>query len=789
MAAVEGKETRKAPEWTAPRGGGAKGDPVMVNNSLAPGGLVSLVPEKGNTFTWYGCGPTVYDSAHLGHARNYVTTDVLRRIVEDYFGYGVSYAMNITDVDDKIILRARQNYMAEQYAKTNPVLTAEVVATVKEAVAEHEAKLEKKIAARREEAKGAGAAAETAAKEAKLEEEKLAELRATVTAELVRAEKVLQEGAKNSAPSAGSLLAVAAESLGLHQDQRLGHQFKDNDVIRQHAARFEQEFLEDMRVLGVRPADVLTRVSEYMAEVIAYVEGIVANGFGYVTKSGSVYFDTHRFNDNKDHFYAKLEPTNFQLTAQSLKLLAEGEGSLSSGGPNEKRNPQDFALWKAGKPGEPEWNSPWGMGRPGWHIECSAMSCAIHGPKLDIHSGGVDLKFPHHDNEIAQAEARYESDRWVHYFLHPGHLHINGLKMSKSLKNFITIRQALVGTETFPAVTPRQMRLMFLNARWDATMDFSNGLLEIVLSQEKSLAEFFLVVQNTLREQSNETGFAQNWSESDAAFNKAVLQTQEAVGAALRANFDTNTAMQTLLRLTRTTNRYITENKDRRGLLVRKAGSYVMWILRVFGLTDCYGDYAFSLDENKDGLGGQSKQDIVAPYVEVICKFRNQVRDLAKKRGDFGAILDSCDELRDVSMPPLGVRILDDSNFPFSFVDAEKFMKELEEKKLHAEEQARKKKVAKIEALERDLEGFKKASIHPRDMFAASEEFGQYDEEGKPTHNKDGKELAKAAKKKVNKEWTAQQKKFDKLQGRLKNDPNLLESTQKQIDTLKATLS
>ena len=138
--------------------------------------------------------------------------------------------------------------------------------------------------------------------------------------------------------------------------------------------------------------------------------------------------------------------------------LAEGEGSLAKTEASEKKSDSDFALWKASKPGEPSWDSPWGKGRPGWHIECSAMASGlmalktdglrspdliildIMGESMDIHSGGVDLKFPHHDNEIAQSEAYYKSDNWVRYFLNTGHLAIAGCKMSKSLKNFISIQ-------------------------------------------------------------------------------------------------------------------------------------------------------------------------------------------------------------------------------------------------------------------------------------------------------------------------------------------------------------
>ena len=116
--------------------------------------------------------------------------------------------------------------------------------------------------------------------------------------------------------------------------------------------------------------------------------------------NGSVYFDTVKFDQSPNHYYAKLIPEAFG----DSKALAEGEGVLSDGNAQEKKNQTDFALWKLSKPGEPLWDSPWGKGRPGWHIECSVMASSIFGPYMDVHSGGQDLKFPHHDNEIAQAE-------------------------------------------------------------------------------------------------------------------------------------------------------------------------------------------------------------------------------------------------------------------------------------------------------------------------------------------------------------------------------------------------
>jgi len=148
---------------------------------------------------------------------------------------------------------------------------------------------------------------------------------------------------------------------------------------------------------------------------------------------------------------------------------------------SEKKSVIDFALWKSSKAGEPWWDSPWGKGRPGWHIECSVMASAICGESLDIHTGGVDLKFPHHDNELAQAEAYFNNSHWVRYFLHSGHLTIAGCKMSKSLKNFITIQDALKKHSS------RQLRLAFLLHSWKDTLDYSDNTMSMAVQYEKFL--------------------------------------------------------------------------------------------------------------------------------------------------------------------------------------------------------------------------------------------------------------------------------------------------------------
>lgn len=239
-------------------------------------------------------------------------------------------------------------------------------------------------------------------------------------------------------------------------------------------------------------------MSEFVPEIISYIEKIIANGYAYAA-DGSVYFDTARFDGQGGHHYAKLEP----WSKGDASLIEDGEGSLGAK-LQGKRNPNDFALWKASKPGEPVWESPWGKGRPGWHIECSVMAryiinrrlveknnanddddSAVLGDNMDIHSGGIDLAFPHHDNELAQAEAYYDCHQWVNYFLHAGHLHVEGQKMSKSLKNFITIQEAL---KTYSA---RQLRIFFLLHQWNAKMDFKQSSMQEAIQIETTIRVSF----------------------------------------------------------------------------------------------------------------------------------------------------------------------------------------------------------------------------------------------------------------------------------------------------------
>lgn len=218
--------------------------------------------------------------------------------------------------------------------------------------------------------------------------------------------------------------------------------------------KFIAEFQKDMASLGVDPADVEPKVTEHIPEIIALIEKIMANGYAYES-GGDVYFSVRSF------------PGYGKLSKRDLDQLEAG-ARVEVG--DKKRDPLDFALWKAAKPGEPFWESPWGKGRPGWHIECSAMSAKYLGETFDIHAGGKDLVFPHHENEIAQSEAA-SGKAFANFWMHNGFVQIDNEKMSKSLGNFFTIRDVL---KTYEA---ESLRMFLLGTHYRNPINFSDAAL------------------------------------------------------------------------------------------------------------------------------------------------------------------------------------------------------------------------------------------------------------------------------------------------------------------------
>lgn len=238
-------------------------------------------------------------------------------------------------------------------------------------------------------------------------------------------------------------------------DKMIRRANEEGVTVKELGDRFIAEYYKDAQALGIRPATVHPRATEHIPQIIAMVQKLIDNGLAYES-NGTVYYRTAAF------------PEYGKLSGQDLEDLEAGARVDVE---DEKKSPADFALWKAAKPDEPSWESPWGEGRPGWHIECSVMSTEYLGDTLDIHSGGHDLIFPHHENEIAQSEGA-TGHPFVRYWMHNGFLNIDNEKMSKSRGNFFTVRDILAQYE------PEDVRMFTLSAQYRSPLNFSRDSVE-----------------------------------------------------------------------------------------------------------------------------------------------------------------------------------------------------------------------------------------------------------------------------------------------------------------------
>ena len=237
-------------------------------------------------------------------------------------------------------------------------------------------------------------------------------------------------------------------------DKMIKRANEEGITVKELGDRFIEEYFKDASALGIRPATVHPRATEHIGDIIKLVKTLQQKGFAYEV-NGDVYFDTQ-----KDEHYGKLSGQNLEDLEAGARISVD----------DVKRNPADFALWKAEKPGEPSWNSPWGKGRPGWHIECSAMSRKYLGDTFDIHAGGKDLLFPHHENEVAQSECA-TGCTFANYWMHNGFINIDNEKMSKSAGNFFTVRDILQQYEA------EDIRMFMLSAHYRSPVNFSKDMM------------------------------------------------------------------------------------------------------------------------------------------------------------------------------------------------------------------------------------------------------------------------------------------------------------------------
>lgn len=315
-------------------------------------------------------------------------------------------------------------------------------------------------------------------------------------------------------------------------DKMIKRANEEGITVKDLADRFIAEYYIDAKALGIRPATVHPKATEHIPEIIDLISRLIRNGHAYATPSGDVYYRVSAFPG-----YGKLSGQNMEEreTGASDRLNVE----------TEKESPEDFALWKAQKPGEPAWESPWGMGRPGWHIECSAMSMKYLGETFDIHCGGKDLLFPHHENEIAQSEGA-TGKPYVHYWMHNGFINVDNQKMSKSLNNFFTVRDIAKEYDL------EAVRLFMLSAHYRSPINFSRDQIE---AANASLNRLYTARNSILFQIENgedrplneaESAFVQRLEAYEKKFDESMdddMNTADALGAIFEMVKDANVSV------------------------------------------------------------------------------------------------------------------------------------------------------------------------------------------------------------------------------------------------------
>ena len=321
-------------------------------------------------------------------------------------------------------------------------------------------------------------------------------------------------------------------------DKMIRRANEEGITVKELADRFINEYYKDAKALGIRPATVHPKATEHIPEIIALITKLIENGHAYAVPSGDVYYRVSAFPG-----YGKLSGQNTEdrETGASERLNVD----------TDKESPEDFALWKAQKPGEPAWDSPWGKGRPGWHIECSAMSMKYLGETFDIHCGGKDLLFPHHENEIAQSEGA-TGKKYVNYWMHNGFINVDNQKMSKSLNNFFTVRDIAKDYDL------EAVRMFMLSAHYRSPINFSRDQIE---SANASLNRLY-TARNSLKFQT-ENGEERPLDDREKAFVERLKGYEKRFDDAMDDDMNTADALGAVFELVKDANVTISQGASR----------------------------------------------------------------------------------------------------------------------------------------------------------------------------------------------------------------------------------
>jgi len=354
-------------------------------------------------------------------------------------------------------------------------------------------------------------------------------------------------------------------------DKMIKRAKKEGITVKELAERIIPEYTKDYAALGVKPSTIQTLATEYVDEMIDIVKILVEKEFAYELDDG-VYFEVEKFKE-----YGKLSNQNRDELRAGARIEKD----------DKKRHPHDFVLWKKEKPGEPSWDSPWGKGRPGWHIECSAMSQATLGQPFDIHGGGQDLTFPHHECEIAQSEAAYET-QFCNIWLHNGFITVDEEKMSKSLGNFFTLK------DIFKKYDPQAVRYFFLTAQYRSPIEFTETQLTQASSSLERIKDFLINVKN------NDAKPTEKHNE----LNNKCKQLITAFESSMNDDFDTPAALAALFTFIKHINPELRE-----GILSKEDSSQIMKTLqKVDTVLNILPAIDASIDQDVEKLIAERKQ-------------------------------------------------------------------------------------------------------------------------------------------------------------------------------------